>query len=132
MNTASEVGIDTESTSLDEMKARLVGISFSFQEGEGFYLPLQYHLSEPDISLDGEKALLKLKPYLEKSSLKKIGQNLKYDQHVFANHNIELKGIYGDSMLASYLVESQHGHGLDELAERHLGIKTLTLSLIHI
>ena len=126
LNTASEVGIDTESTSLDEMKARLVGISFSFQEGEGFYLPLQYHLSEPDISLDGEKALLKLKPYLEKSSLKKIGQNLKYDQHVFANHNIELKGIYGDSMLASYLVESQHGHGLDELAERHLGIKTLT------
>lgn len=126
LDTASEIGIDTETTSLDEMKARLVGVSFSFQEGEAFYLPLQCHLPEPDISLDSEKVLLKLKPYLESSSLKKIGQNLKYDKHVFANHGVELKGIHGDSMLASYLVESQHGHGLDELAQRHLGIKTIT------
>ena len=68
----------------------------------------------------------RLKPYLENPALKKIGQNLKYDQHVFANYGIALNGIAGDAMLASYIIESHLGHGLDELSERWLGLETIT------
>ncbi|MCV2503804.1 MAG: DNA polymerase I, partial [Neisseriaceae bacterium] len=118
------VGFDTETTSLDEMQAKLIGMSFSFQAGEGFYIPLAHDWLSSKSSLDMDKLLARLKPYLENSKIKKIGQNLKYDQHVLENHGIFLKGITGDSMLASYIVESHLGHGLDELAERHLGITT--------
>ncbi|VEE06202.1 DNA polymerase I [Neisseria animalis] len=123
---AGQIGLDTETTSLDAMNAQLVGISIAFQAGEAVYVPLGHNPTAAPEQLDLQTALGRLKPYLESEKLKKTGQNLKYDQHVFANCNIALRGISGDAMLASYIVESHKGHGLDELAERWLGLDTIT------
>ena len=123
---ADKIGIDTETTSLDAMNASLVGISIAFQAGEAVYIPVGHSLTAAPEQLDLQDVLGRLKPHLENSALKKIGQNLKYDQHVFANYDIALKGIAGDSMLASYIIESHLGHGLDELSERWLGLETIT------
>ena len=120
------IGIDTETTSLDAMNAALVGISIAFQAGEAVYIPVGHSLTAAPEQLDLQDVLGRLKPHLENPALKKIGQNLKYDQHVFANYGIALNGIAGDSMLASYIIESHLGHGLDELSERWLGLKTIT------
>lgn len=126
LSQAEHIGIDTETTSLDAMTAQLVGISIAFQAGEAVYIPLGHSLTAAPQQLDFQDALGRLKPHLENSSLKKIGQNLKYDQHIFANYGIALNGIAGDAMLASYIVESHLGHGLDELSERWLGLPTIT------
>ncbi len=120
------VAIDTETTSLDAMNASLVGISIAFQAGEAVYIPVGHSLTAAPEQLDLQDVLGRLKPHLENPALKKIGQNLKYDQHVFANYGIALNGIAGDAMLASYIIESHLGHGLDELSERWLGLKTIT------
>ena len=120
------IGIDTETTSLDAMNAALVGISIAFQAGEAVYIPVGHSLTAAPEQLDLQDVLGRLKPHLENPALKKIGQNLKYDQHVFANYGIALNGIVGDSMLASYIIESHLGHGLDELSERWLGLETIT------
>ena len=120
------VAIDTETTSLDAMNASLVGISIAFQAGEAVYIPVGHSLTAAPEQLDLQDVLGRLKPHLENPALKKIGQNLKYDQHVFANYDIALNGIAGDSMLASYIIESHLGHGLDELSERWLGLETIT------
>ena len=120
------VAIDTETTSLDAMNASLVGISIAFQAGEAVYIPVGHSLTAAPEQLDLQDVLGRLKPHLENPALKKIGQNLKYDQHVFANYDIALNGITGDSMLASYIIESHLGHGLDELSERWLGLETIT------
>ena len=116
--------MDTETTSLDPMQARLVGISVSWAFGMAAYIPLSHTFAESQLSTD--LVLNSLKPLLENESLGKIGQNLKYDQHVFKNHGIDLKGIVGDSMLASYIVESHLKHNLDDLAARWLDEKTTT------
>ena len=126
LSKAEQIGIDTETTSLDAMTAQLVGISIAFQAGEAVYIPLGHSMTAAPQQLDLQDALDRLKPHLENGSLKKIGQNLKYDQHVFANYGIALRGIAGDAMLASYIVESHLGHGLDELSERWLGLPTIT------
>lgn len=123
---ADTIGIDTETTSLDAMNASLVGISIAFQAGEAVYIPVGHSLTAAPEQLDLQEVLGRLKPHLENPALKKIGQNLKYDQHVFANYDIALNGIAGDSMLASYIIESHLGHGLDELSERWLGLETIT------
>ena len=123
---ADKIGIDTETTSLDAMNASLVGISIAFQAGEAVYIPVGHSLTAAPEQLDLQDVLGRLKPLLENSALKKIGQNLKYDQHVFANYGIALNGIAGDAMLASYIIESHLGHGLDELSERWLGLETIT------
>ena len=120
------IGIDTETTSLDAMNAALVGISIAFQAGEAVYIPVGHSLTAAPEQLDLQDVLGRLKPHLENPALKKIGQNLKYDQHVFANYGIALNGIAGDSMLASYIIESHLGHGLDELSERWFGLETIT------
>ena len=120
------IGIDTETTSLDAMNAALVGISIAFQAGEAVYIPVGHSLTAAPEQLDLQDVLGRLKPHLENPALKKIGQNLKYDQHVFANYGIALNGIAGDAMLASYIIESHLGHGLDELSERWLGLETIT------
>lgn len=120
------IGIDTETTSLDAMNAALVGISIAFQAGEAVYIPVGHSLTAAPEQLDLQDVLGRLKPHLENPALKKIGQNLKYDQHVFANYGITLNGIAGDAMLASYIIESHLGHGLDELSERWLGLETIT------
>ena len=126
LSQADKIGIDTETTSLDAMNAALVGISIAFQAGEAVYIPVGHSLTAAPEQLDLQDVLGRLKLHLENPALKKIGQNLKYDQHVFANYGIALNGIAGDAMLASYIIESHLGHGLDELSERWLGLETIT------
>lgn len=126
LSQADKIGIDTETTSLDAMNAALVGISIAFQAGEAVYIPVGHSPTAAPEQIDLQDVLGRLKPHLENPALKKIGQNLKYDQHVFANYGIALNGIAGDAMLASYIIESHLGHGLDELSERWLGLETIT------
>jgi len=126
LSQVDKIGIDTETTSLDAMNAALVGISIAFQAGEAVYIPVGHSLTAAPEQLDLQDVLGRLKPHLENPALKKIGQNLKYDQHIFANYGIALNGIAGDAMLASYIIESHLGHGLDELSERWLGLETIT------
>lgn len=126
LDSAAAISIDTETTSLNAMEAQLVGISIAFAAGDAVYIPLGHTPTAAPEQLDLQDALSRLKPYLQSESLRKIGQNLKYDQHIFANYNIALNGISGDAMLASYIIESHLGHGLDELAERWLNLSTIT------
>ncbi|QDC43417.1 DNA polymerase I [Methylophilus medardicus] len=113
---------DTETTSLDAMQARIVGVSFSVTPGEAAYVPLRHDYFDAPTQLSLEGTLSKLKPILENAAIKKVGQNLKYDMHVLANHDIQLRGVAHDTLLESYVFESHKGHGMDELSERHLGI----------
>lgn len=125
LRTVERIGLDTETTSLDTMTASLVGISIAFAPGEAVYIPVGHHLTSLAQQLSWQTVSCYLKPFLESETLHKVGQNIKYDMHILANMGITLRGIVGDSMLASYLVESHLGHGLDELADRYLGLKTI-------
>ncbi|UOO87879.1 DNA polymerase I [Vitreoscilla massiliensis] len=120
------IAIDTETTSLSAMDAQLVGISIAFGAGDAVYIPLAHTLTAVPDQLDLDATLNALKPFLENAALGKIGQNIKYDQHIFANYGIALQGVVADTMLLSYVLESHLGHGMDELAERHLGITTIS------
>ena len=126
LSTAELVCFDTETTSLDPMTAKIVGMSFSIEAGNAAYLPLKHDYFDAPDQLNFAETLAKVKPVLENPAIKKVGQNLKYDQHVLANHNITLKGITHDTMLQSYVFESHKTHGMDALAERHLGLKTIS------
>jgi len=123
---AELVSINTKTTALDMMSAQLVGISFAIQPHHAAYLPLAHHYPGAPDQLSREHALLKLKPWLESAQHKKLGQDLKYDQHIFANHAIRLAGIAEDTLLQSYVLESHKSHDLDNLALRHLGVKTIS------
>ncbi len=119
---ASELAaIDTETTSLDEMQAQIVGVSFSVTPGEAAYIPLAHTYGDAPEQLPREEVLAKMKPWLENPQKKKLGQHIKYDRHVFANHGIEVQGYEHDTMLQSYVLEVHKPHGLASLAERHLG-----------
>ncbi|MEK7875925.1 MAG: DNA polymerase I [Pseudomonadota bacterium] len=120
------VSVDTETTSLDPLQARLVGISFAIEPGRAAYLPLAHRYPGAPPQLDLASVLARLKPWLEAAHAPKLGQNLKYDKHVFANHGIRLAGIAHDTLLQSYVIESHKPHGMDSLALRHLGVKTIT------
>ena len=122
---AETIAIDTETDSLDALNAKLIGISISIVAGDAVYIPIGHSLSAVPEQLPMATVLTALQPFLESTKPTIIGQNIKYDQHVLANYNIHLKGISGDSMLASYIVESHLGHGLDELALRHLNWSTI-------
>jgi DNA polymerase I len=126
LNSGALVSLDTETTSLDQMQARIVGISFALQAGEAAYLPLAHHYAGAPQQLALDSVLARLKPWLEDASKPKCGQNLKYDRHVFANHGIQLAGVVDDSMLASYVLESHQRHNMDDLAARHLGETTVS------
>ncbi len=121
LQTAELVAIDTETTSLDEMRAEIVGISFSVKPGEAAYIPLTHRYPGAPEQLNREEVLAKLKPWLENPAAKKLGQHIKYDRHVFANHGIEVQGYAHDTMLQSYVLEVHMPHGLASLAERHVG-----------
>ncbi len=133
------VAVDTETTGLDPMRAGLVGVSLSVAAGSACYIPLAHRRGAPDGELDLagaggglledqiplKKALAALKPVLEDPGVLKVGQNIKYDMLIFARHGIEVAPI-DDTMLLSYVVDGgAHGHGMDELAELHLGHQTI-------
>ena len=118
--------IDTETTGLDTMQDRLVGISLSTEPGRGAYIPVGHdYVGCPD-QLELTFVLEKLRPWLEDSKQKKLGQNLKFDLHIFMNHGIRVRGIEHDTLLQSYVLESHRKHDMDSLALRHLGLKTTT------
>jgi DNA polymerase-1 len=121
LEAADLVAVDTETTSLDEMVAQIVGISFSVTPGEAAYIPLKHAGPDAPEQLPFDEVLAKLKPWLENPAKHKLGQHIKYDRHVFANHGIEVQGYVHDTMLQSYVLEVHKPHGLSSLAERHLG-----------
>ncbi|MCU0926517.1 MAG: DNA polymerase I [Hydrogenophaga sp.] len=118
---AELVAVDTETTSLDDMVAQIVGISFSVTPGEAAYIPLKHEGPDAPQQLPFDEVLAKLKSWLENPAKKKLGQHIKYDRHVFANHGIEVQGYAHDTMLQSYVLEVHKPHGLSSLVERHLG-----------
>jgi len=118
--------IDTETTSLDPLAARLVGLSLSVEPFRACYIPLSHRYAGAPEQLPFQETLDALKPWLESPHHRKVGQHLKYDMHVFANHGIRLAGIAHDTLLQSYVLEAHRSHDMDSLAERHLQRRTLT------
>ncbi len=123
---AALTSIDTETTSLDSMTAQLVGISLCCVAGHAAYIPVAHRYPGAPPQLSREFVLNYLKPWLEDPDRLKVGQNLKYDTHVFANHGVSLRGIAHDTLLESYVLESHRSHDMDSLAMRHLGRKTIS------
>ena len=124
--TAPLICFDSETTSLDPMTAKIVGLSFSVEAGSAAYLPLMHDYFDAPVQLNFTECLAKIKPILENPAIKKVGQNLKYDQHVLANHGIAINGIDHDTLLQSYVLESHKSHGMDALSERHLGFTPIS------
>ncbi|MBT0570818.1 DNA polymerase I [Curvibacter sp. CHRR-16] len=121
LQTAELVALDTETNNLDEMRAEIVGMSFSTQPGVAYYIPLAHSYPGAPEQLPRDEVLALLKPWLEDASRPKLGQNVKYDRHVLANHGIEVRGYVHDTMLQSYVLEVHRPHNLTSLAERHVG-----------
>lgn len=126
LHKAPLTAIDTETDSLDEMRAQIVGISFSVQPGEAAYIPLRHEGPDAPAQLPLDEVLARLKPWLEDPKHPKLGQHIKYDRHVFANHGIEVQGYAHDTMLQSYVLEVHKPHNLTSLAERHTGRKGIS------
>jgi DNA polymerase-1 len=126
LEAAECVAIDTETTSLDAMRAELVGISWSIKPGEAAYLPLRHNGPDAPVQLPMQEVLVKLKPWLENPLNLKVGQHIKYDRHVFANVGIEVHGYAHDTMLQSYVLEVHKPHSLTSLALRHVGRTGIT------
>jgi len=125
LSRAEVTAIDTETTSLNYMQAEIVGISVAIVSNEAYYIPLMHEYDGVPKQLDREYVLQKLKPWLEDKEAKKIGHNLKYDSHIFANHGIELNGTDFDSMLESYVLNSTATrHNLNAVAKRYLNLDT--------
>ena len=123
---AELIAFDTETTSLDYMQARIVGVSFAVQPGEAAYVPLAHDYPGAPPQLDRDAVLARLRPLLENPRLPKVGHNLKYDMSVLANHGIRLDGIRFDTMLESYVLDSTATrHDMDTLALKHLGHTTI-------
>ncbi len=117
---------DTETTSLDYMQAEVVGISFACEAGEAAYVPLAHDYPGAPDQLSRDDVLARFKPLLESGEKKVLGQNLKYDMNVLANHDIHLDGIAHDTMLQSYVLDSTASrHDMDSLAKKHLGVETI-------
>lgn len=112
---------DTETTSLDYMQARIVGVSFAVEAGTAAYVPFGHDYLGAPAQLSEQYVLAALKPLLEDPACKKVGQNLKYDTHVLQNHGITMRGIAFDTMLESYVLNSLGRHDMDSLALAHLG-----------
>jgi DNA polymerase-1 len=122
---AALTSVDTETTSLDPMTAQMVGISLSVEAGKGAYIPVAHRYAGVPEQLPRELVLERLKPWLENPDKPKLGQNLKYDMHIFANHGVALRGIVHDTLLQSYVFESHKPHDMDSMALRHLGYTTI-------
>ena len=125
LNSVGLVCLDTETTSLDQMQASIVGISFACVAGEAAYLPLRHNYPGAPDQLDFDAAIGMLRVWLADPTKKKLGQNIKYDLHVFANHGIDVQGYVHDTLLQSYVLESHQRHDMQSLAARHLGANDL-------
>ncbi|MDT0594798.1 DNA polymerase I [Glaciecola petra] len=131
ISTAEYYAIDTETTSLDYMQAELVGFSFAFVDGSAYYVPVAHDYPGAPEQLDREWVIAQLKPLLEDTSAKKIGQHIKYDKNVLANYDIQLAGIKCDTMLASYVLNSTATrHDMDSLSLKYLSHKTISFEEI--
>ena len=126
INDAELVAVDTETTGLDPMTAKMVGISLSTEPGKAAYIPVAHDYAGVPKQLSLETVLGKLGPWLEDPKQAKLGQNMKYDLHIFANHGVRVAGVAHDTLLQSYVLESHRPHDMDSLAVRHLGIKTIS------
>ena len=126
LESAALVAVDTETTSIDPRAARIVGLSFSMQVGEAYYIPLAHQYAGAPAQLPAQEVLARLKPWFENPEAKKVGQNLKYDMHVLMGAGIMLRGVAHDTLLQSYVVEAHKSHDLDSLSQRHLGRKGLS------
>ncbi|MEZ5594874.1 MAG: DNA polymerase I [Pseudomonadales bacterium] len=123
---AGVLAFDTETTSLDYMRAEIVGLSFALTPGEAVYVPVGHDYVGAPAQLDREAVLQRMKPVLEDPAIRKIGQNIKYDLSVLARYGIELGGIAFDTMLESYVVDSVGSrHNMDDLAKKYLGVDTI-------
>ena len=130
LNVAKLIAVDTETDSLDYMSANLVGISFALENGEAAYLPLQLDYLDAPKTLEKSTALAAIKPILENPDIHKIGQNIKFDESIFARYGIELQGVEFDTMLLSYTLNSTGRHNMDDLAKRYLGHETIEFESI--
>jgi len=122
---ADLVSFDTETTGLDPMRAKLVGLSFATEPGVACYIPLAHRYPGVADQLPFAETLARLAPWFADASRRKVGQNLKYDQHVLANHGLVLRGVVHDTLLQSYVLEAHRPHDMDNLAWRHLNVKTI-------
>jgi DNA polymerase-1 len=124
--TRSELAcFDTETTSLDPLQARIVGLSFCIEPGHACYIPLGHRYTGAPEQLALDEVLARFAPWFADPAKRKLGQNVKYDQHVLANHGVALVGVAHDTMLESYVLESHKPHDMDSLAWRHLGLRTI-------
>ena len=118
---------DTETTSLNYMQAEIVGLSFAIEPGEAAYVPLAHLNPGLEGQLDRDQILAQMKPLLESSAVKKVGQHLKYDANVLANHGITLRGIAHDTMLQSYIIDAVGSrHDMGSLALKYLGQRVIS------
>jgi len=123
---AGSFAVDTETTSLDYMQAELVGISLCVEPGKACYIPLAHRYDGAPAQLDKARVLADLRPLLEDPAIGKIGQNIKYDAHIFIGEGIRLRGIAEDTMLESYVLNSTASrHNMDDLAKYYLGRETI-------
>ncbi len=123
---AELTAIDTETDSLDAMTARIVGISLAVEAYAAAYIPLRHAYAGAPDQLPLDAVLARLKPWLEDPKAAKLGQNIKYDSHVFANAGIAIRGYVHDTLLESYVLEAHKPHSLESLALRHIGRKGLS------
>ena len=122
--------IDTETTSLEVMNAKLVGISISLKKGEAAYIPVCHVGLKENEQIEEEKIIEIFKPILEDSSIIKIGQNIKYDAHIFLNLGIKMYGMNEDTMLMSYVINSNESHGMNKLSQKYLGHECISYESI--
>ena len=127
IGTAPLTAIDVACTGVDPMQGQLVGIALAIEPERGCYIPLAHRYAGVPAQLPFEDTLAKLRPWIESEQQKKVGQQLKLVAHVLANHGLRLGGIAHDTMLQSYVLEAHRNHEVDNLAERHLGRKTLKM-----
>ena len=131
LKSADLFAFDTETTSVDYMKAKLVGLSFSIEAGTAAYVPLTHDYEDAPQQLDRDWVLAQLKPLLEDKTKAKVGQNLKYDANVLSRYDIEMQGITFDTMIESYCLNSvATRHNMDALATKYLGYKTISFEEI--
>ena len=122
---------DTETTSLNYMQAEIVGLSFAIEPGEAAYVPLAHLNPGLEGQLDRDRILDQMKPLLESDAVKKVGQHLKYDANVLANHGITLRGIAHDTMLQSYIIDAVGSrHDMGSLALKYLGQRVISFEKV--